>query len=780
MASGSWTFNTQNSTIQGMVKWYSKNNGAIKNSSHVGVTVYFKKTVANYALSGTVNTYGTITGGAQKKELNYNLKLSDPNTWSVVFAKEWDVNHNNDGSKQIEIHIWGNSNFSLKTFDTKKTVTLDKIARYTSIKKWEVAEVGKTYAKLNWQTADTVDWLCTYLNDSGNWTNITSDGGISATSGNFIYKGMNNSDHDIPSVSTLKPGTTYKLKLWVRRKDTRLGTYSSNLTFTTKSVAAISNLSNNFSFIIGDNLSLAFKNYSQNKSWLSLEIQKTDKTWEQIIKTDEVIQQENYVWTLSSYASTLYAKLSTRNSAPMRVRCGTTISENGQTFSCIASEYTGTIIVKNSNPIFNDFECLESNNRIQDALGNPLYTLQNHGKMTIRIPVSSKAIAQNGAVIIKYCMQLEGVINAKQEIAYKPSTEFTYTTSVFLQSGTGKVSIYAVDSRGNQSQIISKTFTVLPYKIPTLSNINLKRLNGYETEIVLDFKGTVSKLIVDGVDKNTSITVSYQTAESESELANLYRIIEGVKIDSDSSDTQHLLSFAQNTENNTFGIFGENSDKMELDNNKPYFFQFRIEDAFTSTPYNIFVEKGIPGMFISDNGVVSINMIPDITREEKFQIHSDILIVDKNGSKFGLLSELRKLIYGTDWVKVTMKNGSSTPDNSNALSVRKYGNIVYMMGWITVTSQKAGTIIASVPDKYKPLRHFRQLVPRYDVRFGNIGISPNGDITMIHDTNMDESSKVYYIDMTWVTSSNSSDFSETEPIADMIASDMSMSAEPTM
>ena len=38
------------------------------------------------------------------------------------------------------------------------------------IKTWSVAEVGKTYAKINWGTAETVDWVRVYLNDSSQWT----------------------------------------------------------------------------------------------------------------------------------------------------------------------------------------------------------------------------------------------------------------------------------------------------------------------------------------------------------------------------------------------------------------------------------------------------------------------------------------------------------------------------------------------------------------------------------------------------------------------------------
>ena len=253
-----------------------------------------------YTSSGKVNTYCVINGGSQKNETGFSVSMSNPNTWTLVYAKNWTVSHNSDGSKQINIRVWGNGNFSIGSYDTNKTVTLDKIPRYTSIRTWSVAEVGKTYVKLNWATADTVDWLCTYLNDSKSWTNITAEGGLNASSGSFVYVGMDSSGGtSIPSVSTLKPNTKYKIKLWVRRKDSKLGTYSSNIEFTTKSVASISNLNEGFSYNIGDDLNLTFENSSENKSWLAFYIKDESDNWEEILKTDEVIQANSYTWQLS-------------------------------------------------------------------------------------------------------------------------------------------------------------------------------------------------------------------------------------------------------------------------------------------------------------------------------------------------------------------------------------------------------------------------------------------------------------------------------------------------
>ena len=630
MASGSWTFGTGNSYIHGLVNWSSSSNGSSANSSNISVSVYFRRTNSGYTSYGKVNTYVDLVGWGQKSELNYSVSMSNPNTWTLVFAKNWTVSHASDGKRIIRIHVAGNGNFSIGSFDTYKDVNLDTIPRYTSIKTWSVAEVGKTYVKMNWETADTLDWLCVYLNNNDN-----------STSGNFIYYGEHTGDHSYPSQSTLKPGTTYNLKLGVRRKDSQLWSYGNNVEFTTSPVAMISNLSNGFSYNIGDNLIINFSNSSINKSWLSLEIENTSGVFEEILKTDEAIQSDSYTWLLSNYASTLFSKLPTRNSAKCKIKCGTTIVENGQTISYVANEITGTINVINSNPIFSDFNYGDEDSTTQKILGNSTYMMQNYGSMVIRIPTSKMAVAKNGASIVKYVIQVRGVEYTDYERSAS-SSEISINCGSYYVTGNGTISIYAVDSRGNTSQAVSKTFTVLPYSIPNFSTLNLKRLNDYEAEIVLDFKARLSSLNIGGTEKNMIHKVGYRYADISSNYPSSFTNINGTSASTANSNI--TLSFAQNTQDNTFGITGAGSSKLILDNNKSYKFQFYLQDSYTTVYYELIIEQGVPIVFFGDNNQVSVGMIPDIARTEKLQVGSDIMATDSKGEKVGILDSLNKMI----------------------------------------------------------------------------------------------------------------------------------------
>lgn len=658
MASGSWTFGTGNSYIHGLVNWSSSSNGSSANSSNISVAVYFRRTNYGYTSYGKVNTYVDLVGWGQKSELNYSVSMSNPNTWTLVFAKNWTVSHASDGKRTIRIHVAGNGNFSIGSFDTYKDVNLDTIPRYTSIRTWSVAEVGKTYAKINWGTADTVDWVRVYLNDSSQWTD--NPGSVNGTSGSFVYTGAASSGASIPSVSTLKPGTTYKLKCWVKRKDSQLPTTSGNISFTTNPVATISNLDSEdeFSYNIGDDITLKFDNSSANKSWLSFSLETANGQYEELFKTDEAIQSDSYIWKLSSYSSILYSKMSTKNSASCKIKCGTTIVENGQTINYVSGEFYGRIYVKNSNPIFSDFDYADENTSIQKILGDTHSMLQYYSNMVIRIPLSKKATAQNGASIVKYIVKVDDSQNVTYELNYKTDSEVVLELGKYYSSGTKKINICALDSRGNTSNVIVKSFNVISYHPPFIEDMNLDRLNGYEAEVVLDFYGGISKVIIGNVEKNTSRKVLYRYAEVGTAFPSSYTEINGVKISSFSSN-EYEIDFSQNTKDDTFGITGLGSSKLILDNNKSYNFQFRISDSFINNDYDMMLEKGSPIAFIGDNGQFSVGMVPDITRNDIFQVNGDIMGVDIDGNKVSIVNTLKNLI-------VTTKPGEAEPTDQPA------------------------------------------------------------------------------------------------------------------
>ena len=625
MASDSFEFGTSNPYIIGRCNWSQQSNGSSANTSNVSISVYFRRT-NNYAVSyGTINT-GVQCDSQSQWENNFSVSLSTG--WVLTFARTfYNVPHNNDGSKTCYIRVCGNANFSLGNFDTNRNVGFDKIPRYTSITEWETTEIGQNYVKFRWATADNINFARVYLNDNRQHTD--NPGIVSGKSGTFTYTGMNSSDASIPSVSTLKPGTSYDLKLEVRRADSNLWTTSSKYSFTTIPIATIIN--DSIDFIIGNNLTFNFQDYNNNKSFIALDIQKVDGTWEEnVIKTDEIIQQESYTWNLSSYSSILYSKMITRNSANIRIRCGTTID---------GTVYSNTILgemkvdVLTSKPIFSDYTYGNTIVEINNVLGSVIHMPENYGNMQVQISVANKAIPKNQATILKYIATItnsdDNVILTKEAI-YSEESQININFGSIPMVDLYKINIYAVDSRGNKSSTISKPFTIIPYHIPYIT-IDLKRENNYEENTFINLKVVYSKMIVNGVIKNLIKSIKYRYAESGSVYGDTYASIPIPNYISQNTNDS-LITYS----NNTFVNLNDESKKT-------FNFEFIITDVIGTYTVTIPVDQGIPLMFIGDTGYVSVGKLPDWKNNSKFQVATDIS-AEYSGKIWNILQSLSNSI----------------------------------------------------------------------------------------------------------------------------------------
>lgn len=635
MASGSWTFGTSNQYIQGLVQWSSSSNGSSANSSTVSVCVYFRRTNTGYT------SYGTINTGVQCDSNVYwenGLNVTIQNSWVLTNARSYTVPHNSDGSKNCYIRATGNANFSLGSFDTSTTVTLDKIPRYATIKTFNVldSDITQTSALFSWSTDVNVDEAQYSLN-GGSWTRFAQP---KSTSGSL-------------SLSNLKPGTTYSIKIRVKRTDSQLWTESNTKSFTTIPIASISN--DSIDFNIGSDLVINFTNSDKNKSFLALQIEKTDGTWEEVIRTDEVLPLNNetsYTWGLSSNTTLLYSKVPTRNKANIRIICGTTI--NSTVYDNSESPKTGIMSVVNSNPTFSTYSYGDANTTTQSVLGNTSYMPEKYGDMQAHISTSNKATAKNQATIAKYVAVVknsDGKDVVSKEAIYSSTSQVDFAFGSIATSGTYTINIYAVDSRGNTSSTIQKTFYVLPYHQPT-ATIELSRLNDYEQETVIKITAYYSKLKVGSTNKNTTFNVKYRYAEVGTTLSGGYTTITGWS-SSDYGDSDIKVTMSQNP----FVNLNDNS-------NNSYTFEFQITDKLSTIIDTKQIEQGIPLTFQGTNGQMSIGMLPDIDSFAKFQVASDIMATDSDGTRKLILDEINKTNDGLSQTNNDLTNNFNLINNN--------------------------------------------------------------------------------------------------------------------
>lgn len=105
---------------------------------------------------------------------------------------------------------------------------------------------------------------------------------------------------------------------------------------------------------------------------------------------------------------------------------------------------------------------------------------------------------------------------------------------------------------------------------------------------------------------------------------------------------------------------------------------------------------------------------------------------------------LKKFILQEEITKVTLAAGTT-----GDITLKKIGNIVVVLGRIAVTTKTTGTTLATIPSRYCPDRYLRFPVSRYDLRYGVLGVTADGTVALVNDTNLTEETKEYYINTCW-------------------------------
>lgn len=545
-------------------------NGSVANSSNVTVTFQIRRT--DYAMIGynyEGNAYWRISCDGQStgnKYFTFDWNYHPQNQWWTVGSHTFTVAHNGDGSKHIGFDGYYYTGISPSDLGASGSATLTKIPRYANITSFKNTATTVNSATFYWTADSNCDVLQYSLNNGSTWSN--------ASGSTF-------------SISGLSPGTSYNIKIKVRRADSGLYTTSNSISFTTKSIARISNSS--LSMNIGGSLSLSFSNYGNNKSFLRFYAQKTDGNWQQI-STVSNIQASSYSWNLSSYSSTLYSLCPNSNSLKIKVICG--VSLNGKEYTNTVS---GTAKVTSSNPVFSNFTFQNTDSKTVSIVGNTQNMISLFGNLRITIASANKAVAKNSATMKYYNI----VVSSGNTVVSKKSnyslSDINVDIGSLQSSGTYTIRIDAVDSRGNASGVVSKTLVVYPYHTPAIS-ASIDRLNGFEAETSLKLTSLISKINIAGANKNSIQNLEYRYAESGKPFPETYTQLNNYTISESGED---------------FVIAINEPQFLTLDINKTYIFEFKTSDKVTSYTITPNANQGVSAMNIMDNGNILMGVTPD-------------------------------------------------------------------------------------------------------------------------------------------------------------------------
>lgn len=307
-------------------------------------------------------------------------------------------------------------------------------------------------------------------------------------------------------------------------------------------------------------------------------------------------QSGSTAFDTASIATTLYNLTPNSNSLPLTIEV--------QTFWGSASVRTVrteaiTAKVTNSNPTLTTAPTYADTNSTTTAItGNNQFIISEKSTVTATLTAANRAIAVNGATMVNYVVTLGGKTSTQP---WSASVNRTFVFGTITATSNQTLVIRAVDSRGN-STTLTRVVTMIPYSNPAVS-VNANRVNGFERDTILTLAGTVSRLVVSGVDKNAVLSSHYRFKDSAG------------------SSWGSWITFPVTG----FPSFSATDAVLDLPRLNSYDIEVRVIDRLGTTIVSRTVGTGKPIFFIDElNGSVGFGDFPDepnqmlITNQVKF------------------------------------------------------------------------------------------------------------------------------------------------------------------
>lgn len=631
--SGYWTGSA--SYCQGWLEWSSTSNGSAANTSKVTVKLWVRRTDGgtSYNYNASRNFWvGCNWGSGWNWQYATVTSVSGP---AYVATYTWNsVPHNADGTKAIQVAGGGSvPDTTFNVYTKYYNFTLDKIPRYANISSFTLKDSGKIFGEFEWATDSNVKKVELNINNSP--TNVEIENNVNKSSGTITY-------------TDFEPGTTYNVKLVVTRYDSGLTKTSSAVTVTTNKMPTLSDIPN---FDIGNYPTVSINDSSSSSYNLTL----SAKNGDAFVNVDTLtgLTGSSYAFVNVKNNTTKKNNLCTysknTNTNDYKVVLTASITEKSKTYTH-TSEKTGKYSIPSSdrNPVCGSIQTLCNN---ADSIKNVLKGGSSASNVSYTISTSPSILLTNGGVTLKYMASLASYnVTIENPNGVSSTVSYPTTDSISLENnfalstpGVYNVSVSATDSRGNNSNAVQTSFTVLPYSLPTTNKIKLARVNGFEKQITLDFRTTYATLSVNGTERNeiVSVTCSYSRSDGNSTMPVTPKAITFSKANTTviTSGYREFTKLFNNT-NYFIGTLNGGTDGTPtgLDSNYSFNITFTITDKISSSTVTITVPAGVPIFLRAENGYVTVGKVPDWTSEAKFQTDTDISF-KYNGSSNSLLTD---------------------------------------------------------------------------------------------------------------------------------------------
>ena len=273
----------------------------------------------------------------------------------------------------------------------------------------------------------------------------------------------------------------------------------------------------------------------------------------------------SYSWNTNE----LFAKIPNQNQANGTVEL--TTYSGGTRIGTSTVNFTGYVV--NSDPVFNNFDCEDTNPITKTLTGslpgsNQKY-IRKYSNLKVTITSANKMTTKNSA-IPKYYNIVVG--NKIEKLDYSTS-EISKTIN---NMDDNTVTVFAVDSRGNQKDK-TKALDIVEYSETVLQSVKIERKEGVGETVLISLSGKYANINF-GAKTNTVKSIQFRKkSKTETEFGSWVEIKQLVAI---------------NTENGTFSCDSKEITGQTFTLGTEYDIEVQVKDELSSDTEPVSLNSG--------------------------------------------------------------------------------------------------------------------------------------------------------------------------------------------
>lgn len=269
----------------------------------------------------------------------------------------------------------------------------------------------------------------------------------------------------------------------------------------------------------------------------------------------------SYSWNTNE----LFAKIPNQNQANGTVELIT--YSGGTRIGTSAVNFTGYVV--NSDPVFNNFDCEDTNTVTKTLTGNNQKYIRKYSNLKVTITSANKMTTKNSATPKYYNI----VVGNKIEKLDYSTSEISKTIN---NMDDNTVTVFAVDSRGNQKDK-TKALDIVEYSETVLQSVKIERKEGVGETVLISLSGKYANINF-GAKANTVKSIQFRKkSKTETEFGSWVEIKQFVTI---------------NTENGTFSCDSKEITGQTFTLGTEYDIEVQVKDELSSDTELVSLNSG--------------------------------------------------------------------------------------------------------------------------------------------------------------------------------------------